>query len=124
MSITKFAAALALAAALVPLSAQADDPNDPAMQTKAARERDRAMIRKLNRDMLEQVRARDAQYAKGWQAYRDQPARQAEYKRALAQHQRAQAQYSQDRAAYEAKMRQWRRAVELCRAGREEYCGG
>ena len=123
MSLSRLAAALALAAAFVPAAALADDPNDPAMRDPKARARDAAIIRQLNRDQLAHVRQRDAEYAKGWQAYRDYPARQAEHRAALARHDRVRQQYDRDRASYEAKMREWRRAVELCRAGREEYCG-
>jgi hypothetical protein len=50
--------------------AMADDPNDPGMRSKAARDRDRAIIRQLNLKELERVRARDARYAKDWDAYR------------------------------------------------------
>jgi hypothetical protein len=39
--------ALALATALLPAAAMADDPHDPAMRTTEARARDRAIIRRL-----------------------------------------------------------------------------
>lgn len=61
------AAALAL---LVPAVALADDPNDPAMRSSAARARDKAMTRKLNQDQLARVRARDARYAEQWRAWK------------------------------------------------------
>lgn len=93
--------AFALAAVLSPVPAMADDPNDPAMRSAAARERDRAIIRRLNQQELARVRARDAKYAEGWQAYREAPARRAEYER---------------------KMAEWRRAVRLCNSGHHEYC--
>nr|WP_247718240.1 hypothetical protein [Qipengyuania proteolytica] len=86
---------------VLPVAASADDPNDPAMRTKAARERDAAEIRRLNREQLRHVRARDAQYAKGWAATRASSAARQDYERAMAE---------------------WRRAVRLCREGRHEYC--
>lgn len=61
------AAALSL---LVPAAALADDPNDPAMRSSAARARDKAMTRKLNQDQLARVRARDARYAEQWRAWK------------------------------------------------------
>jgi hypothetical protein len=92
---------MALAVVLPSAPAMADDPNDPAMRSAAARERDRAIIRQLNQQELARVRARDAGYSKGWQAYREAPARQAEHER---------------------KMAEWRRAVRLCNSGHHEYC--
>lgn len=62
-------AALFVAALSVP--AMADDPHDPSMRTAAARAKDKARIRELNLQEAERVRARDAQYAKGWRAYRE-----------------------------------------------------
>lgn len=100
MRIVHWLGALALGMALTG-AAHADDPNDPSMKNPAARERDRAVIRRLNETELARTSQRDAQYAEGWQAWREAPARQAEYERQLAQ---------------------WRRAVELCRSGRYEYC--
>ena len=47
-----FCSALALVLAAVPAIALADDPHDPQMRTQAARERDRAIIRKLNEQEL------------------------------------------------------------------------
>jgi hypothetical protein len=94
--------AVALGCALVASSAAlADDPRDAAMQSRSARERDAAEVRRLNREQLRYVQERDARYAKGWQAYRDYPAKQAEYERAMAE---------------------WRRAVKLCEDGHHEYC--
>ena len=81
--------------------ARADDPNDPSMRSKSARERDRAAIRELNLRQLDYVRKRDARYAQGWQATRDYPRQQAEYDRRMAE---------------------WRRAVRLCESGHYEYC--
>lgn len=93
--------ALALAVLGVPVAALADDPRDPAMRSPEARERDRAMIRELNLRQLEYVRKRDAEYAHGWQAYRDYPRAQREYQRRMAE---------------------WRCAVRLCEDGHYEYC--
>ncbi len=59
-----------LASAAISAPALADDPNDPTMRSKAARDRDREIIRQLNLKELERVRARDAGYAEGWAAYR------------------------------------------------------
>lgn len=59
-----------LASAALSAPALADDPNDPTMRSKAARDRDREIIRQLNLKELERVRARDAGYAEGWAAYR------------------------------------------------------
>jgi hypothetical protein len=101
MKLPLLASAAVLAAILTAIPAMADDPNDPAMRSAAARERDRAVIRRLNQQELARVRARDARYADGWRAYREAPARQAEYERRMAE---------------------WRRAVRLCNSGHHEYC--
>ena len=102
MKIAKAISAFALGATIVlPTAAIADDPNDPSMKSRAARERDAAEIRRMNQEQLRYVRERDARYAKGWQATRDYPAAQREYERAMAE---------------------WRRAVRLCREGYHEYC--
>jgi hypothetical protein len=124
MNSVKLAAAAVLAAVLAPAPALADDPNDPAMKDPRARARDAEMIRQLNRDMLAQVRERDAKYAQGWQDAREYPQREAQYQAALAAYARSNQAYAHDRADYETRMAQWRRAVELCRAGRTEYCEG
>ena len=108
--------ALALAVVAVSGPALADDPKDPLLsKSAAARAKDKAIIRQLNINEMNRVRAQDAQYAKGWQEYREHPARQAEYRAALADHARAQ-------AAYEKKMAAWREAVRKCRAGDTNYC--
>jgi hypothetical protein len=103
------AGAVALAVTAVSGPALADDPNDALLsRSAAARAKDRAVIRQLNINELNHVRARDARYAKDWEAYREQPARQAAYER--------------ERAAYEKKMAAWREAVQRCRAGDYRYC--
>ncbi|MDE2597129.1 MAG: hypothetical protein KGL44_09655 [Sphingomonadales bacterium] len=105
-------AALALCIMLASAPALADDPNDPAMRSAAARARDRAIIRQLNRNQLAHVRARDAAYARGWQAYRDYPAQ-------LAEVDRRNAEIREENAR---RMAEWRHAVSACRSGRTEYC--
>ncbi|MGN6357358.1 MAG: hypothetical protein ACTHLU_07735 [Novosphingobium sp.] len=114
-----------LAAVAVPTVALADDPNDPAMRTAAARLRDREIIRQLNRDELARVRERDAGYAEGWQAYRDRAGPAAVdpgYSRQSQDYARAQADYARDRAAYQRDLARWRRAVAACRAGDYSAC--
>lgn len=101
MHIKLLAGALALGLTVVPSVALADDPNDPAMRSAAARARDKAIIRQLNLDQAAYVKARDARQAKGWAAHKAYPAK---------------------RAAYERELAEWRRAVRLCESGRHEYC--
>ena len=109
MTIRLFVGALALGIALVPATAMADDPRDPAMRSAEARARDRAIIKRLNQEQLAYVQNRDAHYAEGWRAYREgdregprvAPARAAQYDHAMAA---------------------WRRAVAKCNAGYYEYC--
>lgn len=101
MSIARLAGALALAGVSIPSVAFADDPNDPKMRNRAAREADAAEIRRLNREQLDYVRKRDSQYAEGWRQYRDYPAAQEDYRR---------------------RMDAWRRAVRMCESGHHEYC--
>ncbi|WP_305095673.1 hypothetical protein [Croceibacterium aestuarii] len=95
------AGALALVSIALPHAAWADDPNDPAMRERKAREADAAEIRRLNREQQAYVSQRDAGYRAGWQAYRD---------------------YPQAKADYERQMAEWRRAVRLCQSGHYEYC--
>jgi hypothetical protein len=63
--------------------------------------RDRAEIRRLNREQKRYVDRRDAEYARGWAARRD-------YSRAVAE--------------YEREMEAWRESVRRCRAGDYRYC--
>lgn len=63
--------------------------------------RDKAEIRRLNREQLRYVQRRDAEYAKGWRARR---------------------QHKEDLAEYERRMAEWREAVRRCRAGDYRYC--
>lgn len=101
MTIKPFAGALALGFVAVPSVALADDPNDPAMRSAAARAKDRAIVRQLNLDQAAYVKARDARQARGWAAYNAYPAQ---------------------RAAHERQLAEWRRAVRLCESGHYEYC--
>lgn len=110
-----YAAMLVLGALSATSPALADDPEDPDMKNPAMRAADAAEIRRLNNEQAAYVRERDARYAAGWQAWREQPSREAEYDRRLAQYDRA-------RDNYEARMEEWRRAVRLCRSGYYEYC--
>ncbi|MXO59238.1 hypothetical protein GRI89_06760 [Altererythrobacter salegens] len=95
------AGALALVSLTLPQAAWADDPNDPAMRNKKAREADAAEIRRLNREQQAYVSQRDAGYQAGWDAYRAYPQAQADYDKQMAE---------------------WRRAVKLCESGHREYC--
>lgn len=106
MPFNKFAGAFALAAVVVAATpAMADDPNDPTMRSAAAKARDRAIIKRLNEDQLRYVQQRDAEYAKGWAAYRNAPRENA-----------------RRQADYEREMARWRHAVKMCESGRHEYC--
>jgi hypothetical protein len=106
----------ALAAVMMPATAWADDPHDPAMRSAAARARDREIIRQLNLQEGARVRERDARYAQGWRSA------QADRGYASSDHQRAMADYAHDRAQYERDMANWRRAVAACRAGDYSAC--
>ncbi len=106
--------------------ALADDPRDPTM-TPEAIARDRAIIRKLNQDQLAYVRQRDAQYAKGWKAYRqsgddDGDFEEGDYPSGRADYARQSRDYAQARRDYEADLAQWRRDVAACRAGNYSRC--
>jgi hypothetical protein len=116
---------VALVAALLPAAALADDPHDPAMRNAEARARDHAMIQKLNQDELAMVRERDARYAEGWRAVRENrgdPAEEAEYTARSHAYDRANADYARRRAQYERQMVRWRGAVAACRAGDYSAC--
>jgi hypothetical protein len=115
----------ALAVALIPGVAAADDPNDPAMREAAARVRDRETIRRLNREELARVQQRDAGYAQGWRTFRDRadPAGgNADYSRQAQDYERAQADYARERIAYQRDLAQWRRDVAACRSGDYSAC--
>lgn len=100
-----------LIAALVPATAYADDPRDPAMRSRAARERDREQIRQLNRNQLAYVQRRDAGYARDWQAWQ------------AGQGTSSRADYASQREQYARDMANWRRQVAACRAGDYSACG-
>jgi hypothetical protein len=112
----------ALVAAVMPAVALADDPNDPAMRSAAARARDHEIIRQLNKQELARVRERDARYAEGWRAARVSGSSAAGYAARSQDHERAMADYARDRARYEREMAAWRRAVAACRAGDRSAC--
>lgn len=112
----------ALASACV-VPAHADDPRDPTM-TPEAIARDRATIRRLNREQLNYVQRRDAAYAEGWRQHDD--ARRGSTDQSYPAGQRnyagMHADYARERRRYEAKMRQWRQDVAACRAGHYDRC--
>ena len=118
--------ALAIGTAALPAGALADDPNDPAMKTKEAVAADHETIRQMNLDMLDQVAARDAGYAKGWRDYKraksDKRYSSEDYERRLTDYQQAQARYAEDRQSYEQAMADWRRKVAACNAGNVAAC--
>ncbi len=105
MKVKIFACVAAIGAALLPAVALADDPHDPTMRSSTARERDRAIIRRMNQQQLAYVRERDARIMRN-------------YRRA----QGGSEGYADARADYERQMASWRRAVAACNAGRWEYC--
>lgn len=106
MSFNGIAGAFALVAIVVAAApAMADDPNDPAMRSAAAKARDRAIIKRMNQDQLRYVQQRDAEYTGGWAAYRNAPRENA-----------------RRQAEYEREMARWRHAVRMCESGRHEYC--
>ena len=105
MKVKIFACVAAIGAALLPAVALADDPHDPTMRSSTARERDRAIIRRMNQQQLAYVRERDARIMRN-------------YRRA----QGGGESYADARADYERQMASWRRAVAACNAGRWEYC--
>ena len=112
----------ALATALLPVAAMADDPHDPAMRTATARARDHAIIRRLNQNELANVRQRDARYAGGWRDYRARGANSEDYSRRRSEYERANQRYAEDRIRYERQMAAWHRAVAACRAGVLSAC--
>ncbi|BEU99884.1 hypothetical protein [Novosphingobium olei] len=120
-------AIVAFAALILPVAAHADNPNDPAMRSKAARARDSAIIRQLNLNEAARVKQRDAQYAQGWRAWREAQDGQgrdtrADYAEQDSRYRADQADYEERRAQYEQDMGDWRRAVAACRAGDWSAC--
>lgn len=116
------ALALGLAAMGMAGPAQADDPNDPTMASLSARERDRAIIRKLNRDQLAYVRERDARYAQGWNDYRAEHGDRGE-EGGREESESDDAGYASAQREYRAELARWRQDVAACRAGYYERCG-
>lgn len=114
--------ALALATALLPVSALADDPHDPTMRSAAARARDHAIIRRLNQNELAYVQQRDARDAEGWRNYRSRGANSEDYARRRADYERTNQRYAEDQNHYQRQMSAWRRAVAACRAGVYSAC--
>lgn len=110
----------AIAAAMMPATALADDPNDPTMRSAAARARDRAIIRQLNLEEGARVRQRDARNAQNLRAARAGASN--EYAARSRDHERAMADHARNRAQYEREMAEWRRAVAACRAGDYSAC--
>lgn len=92
----------ASAVTMVPTPAYACDPDDcGGGLSREELARDKAEIRRLNREQLRYVRQRDAEYAKGWKARKRHKAELAEYDRRMAE---------------------WRDAVRRCNAGDYRYC--
>jgi hypothetical protein len=114
----------------LPGVARADDPNDPAMRSAAARARDHERIRQLNLAQLAMVQKRDAGYAEGWAAVRaarergdvDDGASRSAYSADRNSYEQALADHARDRARYEQDMADWRRAVAACRGGDWSAC--
>ncbi len=138
IKIIRTTAALGLmAVTLCQAPARADDPKDPAMQTREAREADAAEIRRLNLAEAAYVRERDARYAQDWQAWRE--ARDASLRHSVRsshtsgedrlayEDTRSASQvdrqtYESARRDYEAAMADWRRNVAACRGGDYQRC--
>ena len=93
---------------LAPSLALACNPDDCGGLSREELKRDRAEIRRLNREQLRYVQRRDAEYARGWDATR--------------RHQDDLATYEAERAEYERRMAQWREAIRRCEAGDYRYC--
>jgi len=111
----------AIVAAMVPAVALADDPRDPAMRNAAARARDSAITRELNR----QENARVLKRGVTWHVVRGgrhDEAADGDYAAAAQDHERDIAEYRRSRAQYERDMADWRRAVAACRAGDDAAC--
>lgn len=90
-------------ASLSPSPALACNPDDCGGLSAKELARDRAEIRRLNREQKRYVDRRDAEYARGWNAQREHAAAMEEYERRMAE---------------------WREAVRRCRAGDRRYCTG
>jgi hypothetical protein len=116
----------AIAAAMVPAVALADDSRDPSLRDAAARAHDSDVTRQLNLDERAMVRARDARQMQGWRASPDGDSYEAadsEYAAHAQDHDRAMTDYGRDRARYAQDMAEWHLAVAACRAGDYAACG-
>lgn len=99
----------------------ADDPRDPTM-TPEAIARDRATIRRLNREQLEYVQRRDAGYARGWRAAADARAARSQASDDDADYADMHADYAEQRRRYDRAVRDWQDDVAACRAGYYDRC--
>lgn len=108
----------AVIAAAVPVAALADDPRDPAMRNAAARARDAARTRELNRQENDRVVKRGVRW---WYVRPDgtKVPGNGDYAAAMRDYDRQMAEYDDGRARYEQEMAD-RRA---CRAGDDDACG-
>jgi len=100
--------------ATMPVAALADDPHDPAMRNAAARARDSAKTRELNRQENDRV----VKTGVRWWTVRPDGSKVAgggNYAAAMRDNER-------ERARYEQEMADWRRAVAACRAGDRAAC--
>ena len=111
----------AIVAAMVPAIALADDPRDPAMRNAAARARDSAMTRELNRQENARVLKRGVTWRVVRGGGRDE-ADDGDYAAAAQDHERDMSEYRRSRARYEREMAAWRRAVAACDAGDYAAC--
>ena len=111
----------AIVAAMVPAAALADDPRDPSMRNAAARARDSARTRELNRQQNARVLKRGVTWRVVRGAGRDE-ADYGGYAAASQDHERDMAEYRRSRARYEREMAEWRRAVAACDAGDYAAC--
>lgn len=107
--------------ATVSVPALADDPNDNMTPEELAR--DRETIRRLNREQLDYVRKRDAQYAEGWRAYNGASNGARRSSSSDTRYRAEVRAYEADRRRYEQAMAEWREDVAACRAGYYEHCG-
>lgn len=111
----------AIAVAMVPAAALADDPRDPAMRNAEARARDSAATRELNRRENARVLKRGVTWRVVPAGGRDEVA-DGDYAAAAQDHERDMAEYRRARARYERDMAGWRRAVAACEAGDDSAC--
>lgn len=108
----------AVAAAMVPVAAMADDPRDPTLRNATARARDSAATRDLNRREEQRARATGVR----WRVVSDGGNGRAEDSGYAADYDRQVAQYRRDRDHYEQDVAAWRRTVAACEAGYYDAC--